>query len=118
MAFGIPSVFVEDGEHIEEELDEENYWVTVRLTHEMCHTHTDAEIMEFVANAIRTRRAHIGERSLYRPGNRCISFWVEQYIDDDVLWYASETAALHILTEIEMGNLAISRRLLFGSDSS
>lgn len=119
MAIGIPSVFVAPGiGPIEEEADEDSYWITVRLTPEMGRTHTDVEIMEFVANTIRNRRANIGDRSLYRPGNRCISFATNKWVDDNVLWYDAETVALHILTEMELGNLTLSRGPLFGPSDS
>jgi hypothetical protein len=119
MAIGIPSVFAAPGiGPIEEEADEGSYWITVCLTPEMSRTHTDVEIMEFVANTIRNRRAKLSDCSLYRPGNRCISFATAQWLDDNMLWYDAETVALHILTEMELGNLTLSRGLLFGSSNS
>lgn len=93
-------------------------WVAVRLSEETCHTSPDLDIMEFVIRAIQTRRAALGDRSLYQPGNRTISFPIAQLATEEERWREAEKVAKSMQKEIYEGRCVIDRRLLFVGQAS
>lgn len=93
-------------------------WVAVRLSEETCHTNPDLDIMEFVIRAIQTRRAALGDRSLYQPGNRTISFPIAQLATEEERWREAEKVAKFMQKEIYEGRCVIDRRLLFVGEAS
>lgn len=95
-------------------------WVSVRLCEEYCHSRTDLEIMEFVMRAIETKRAVLGDRSLYQAGNRTISFPINRFKkeNDEKRWREAAKVAKFMHKEMTEGRCVLDRRLLFAGSPS
>lgn len=88
-------------------------WVSVRLSQEMFHTHTDAEIMGSVVRAIGSKRAILGDRCLYQPGNRTVSFPIRQRKSLEGHWGEAMTVAKRMLNKIQEERWFFDRHSIF-----
>ena len=88
-------------------------WASVHLSREMYRTHTDVEIMEFVIRSLRSKRSVLGDRCLYQPGNRTISFPIRPRKSLEGHWAEAVTVAKAMLNTIQGGGCVFDRQILF-----
>ncbi|KAJ5466899.1 hypothetical protein N7475_004651 [Penicillium sp. IBT 31633x] len=94
--------------------NEEAAWVTVVIPPEMEYTHTDEEIVRYVYNQIRMKRAGVGQYALHNHGKVCISFPITINTDDiHELLARAEADAYRWLDLVLDGTVTLVRDIVF-----
>lgn len=107
-------VFVEGLTPLVDPDDEEAVWVTVVIAAEMEFTHTDEEIVRFVFNQIRMKRAGVGQYALHNHGKVCISLPVTINTDDtNAILLRAEADASKWLALVIDETVAVVRDIVF-----